>query len=51
MEVLQDNDFSSIGKCVKEGSFHFEEAWAREPDFIDIVSNHWKEKWSIVSME
>ncbi|KAL5581072.1 hypothetical protein UlMin_013514 [Ulmus minor] len=41
VELLQENELSSIGKQRRRGRFYFEEAWAEESSCGDIIFKHW----------
>ncbi|KAL5553661.1 hypothetical protein UlMin_041062 [Ulmus minor] len=43
IEVLKDGEVSSVGKSLRRGRFHFEEAWADEPECRDTILKHWRE--------
>ncbi|KAL5541281.1 hypothetical protein UlMin_042503 [Ulmus minor] len=44
IEVLKDGEVSSLGRSLRRGRFHFEEAWADEPECRDTILKHWKEQ-------
>ncbi|KAL5555846.1 hypothetical protein UlMin_038082 [Ulmus minor] len=44
IEVLKDGEVSSLGKSLRKGRFHFEEAWADEPEYRDTILKHWREQ-------
>ncbi|KAL5573135.1 hypothetical protein UlMin_022732 [Ulmus minor] len=44
IEVLKDGKVSSLGKSLRKGRFHFEEAWADEPECRDTILKHWREQ-------
>ncbi|KAL5546661.1 hypothetical protein UlMin_006348 [Ulmus minor] len=44
IEVLKDGEVSSLGKPLHIGRFHFEEAWADEPECRDTILEHWREQ-------
>ncbi|KAL5547185.1 hypothetical protein UlMin_006872 [Ulmus minor] len=44
IEVLKDSEVSSLGKSLRRGHFHFEEAWADEPECRDTILKHWREQ-------
>ncbi|KAL5565680.1 hypothetical protein UlMin_028844 [Ulmus minor] len=44
IEVLKDGEVSSLGKSLRRGRFHFEEAWADEPECRDTILKHWREQ-------
>ncbi|KAL5562724.1 hypothetical protein UlMin_032471 [Ulmus minor] len=43
IEVLKEGEVSSLGKSLRRGRFHFEEAWADEPECRDTILKHWRE--------
>ncbi|KAL5564766.1 hypothetical protein UlMin_027930 [Ulmus minor] len=44
IEVLKDGEASSLGRPLRRGRFHFEEAWADEPECRDTILKHWREQ-------
>ncbi|KAL5556096.1 hypothetical protein UlMin_038332 [Ulmus minor] len=44
IEVLKDSEVSSFGKSLRRGRFHFEEAWADEPECRDTILKHWRKQ-------
>ncbi|KAL5555386.1 hypothetical protein UlMin_037622 [Ulmus minor] len=44
IEVLKEGEVSSLGKSLRRGRFHFEEAWADEPECRDTILKHWREQ-------
>ncbi|KAL5565008.1 hypothetical protein UlMin_028172 [Ulmus minor] len=44
IEVLKDGEVSSLGKSLRRGRFHFEEAWADESECKETILKHWREQ-------
>ncbi|KAL5564572.1 hypothetical protein UlMin_027736 [Ulmus minor] len=44
VKILKDGEVSSLGNRLRRSCFHFEETWADELGYKDIILKHWREQ-------